>query len=104
MTNQIPVTPPPGTRPDTASLLDLGPVIDLPALNSFFQRPESRQPQLQALRDWLRNRAFQNPPVLVTHQVMITALTGIYPRSGEIVVVRLSESGDVTVAGTIRMN
>ena len=36
------------------------------------------------------------PTVLVTHQVNITALTGVYPTSGEIVVIRLNgEAVDV---------
>ena len=89
---------------DTAALMDLGIVTDLPALNSFFQRPENREPQLQALRAWLASRTFAEPPVLVTHQVIITALTGVYPRSGQIVVVRRSESGDLTVVGSIQTN
>jgi len=39
--------------------------------------------------------------VLVTHQVNITALTGIFPRSGEIVVVSVAPDGSVTVHGRI---
>jgi phosphohistidine phosphatase SixA len=89
---------------DTAALMDLGIVTGLPALNSFFQRPENREPQLQALRAWLASRTFGEPHVLVTHQVIITALTGVYPRSGQIVVVRRSESGDLTVVGNIQTN
>ena len=39
--------------------------------------------------------------VLVSHQVNITALTGVYPGSGEIVVIRLGEDGEVSVEGRI---
>ena len=39
--------------------------------------------------------------VLVSHQVNITALTGVYPGSGEIVVIRLGEDGEVRVEGRI---
>ena len=35
---------------ETAALMDLGPVEELPALNSFHQRPADRQPNLKALR------------------------------------------------------
>ena len=39
--------------------------------------------------------------VLVTHQVNITALTGIFPRSGEIVVLRLGGPENFTIIGAI---
>ncbi|HAI32952.1 MAG TPA: histidine phosphatase family protein, partial [Thalassospira sp.] len=36
--------------------------------------------------------------LLVTHQVNITALTGIFPRSGEIILIRLAdETADIEV-------
>ena len=86
---------------ETAALLELGPVADLPALNSFFRRSADRNSLLDALKAWLAGRAFETATILVTHQVTITALTGIYPRSGEIVIVRPSPAGDVAVVGTI---
>ena len=86
---------------ETAQLLDLGPVTELPPLNSFFQRSGQREPQTRALRQWLSDQTLDTPLVLVTHQVNITALTGIYPASGELVVVRRSETGELTVVGTI---
>lgn len=86
---------------DTARLLQLGPVTALPALNSFYQRSENRNPQMRALRGWLTRQDFRDVHMLVTHQVNITALTGVYPRSGEIVVVRFSKSGDIAVVGNI---
>ena len=39
--------------------------------------------------------------MLVTHQVNITALTGVYPASGELVVVRLRPDGTLDVVGSI---
>lgn len=86
---------------ETAELLGLGQVTDLPILNSFFQRPGQRQPQTAALRDWLGEQDLGPVHVLVTHQVNITALTGVYPSSGELVVVRSLNSGDVQVIGSI---
>lgn len=69
---------------ETARLLGLGEPIELPALNSFYQKVEDREPNLRALRDFLAARATSNSPVvLVTHQVTITAITGVYPASGE---------------------
>ena len=50
-------------------------------------------PHTDALRDWLKRQTGQGPTVLVTHQVNITAYTGVYPRSGEIILFRLDEDG-----------
>lgn len=86
---------------ETAELLGLGPVTDLPALNSFYQRPGQRQPQTAALKEWIAGRDFDGVHVLVTHQVNISALTGTYAASGELVVVRALNSGEVEVIGTI---
>ncbi len=87
---------------ETARRLDLGEVADLPALNSFYQRWERREPQRAALRSWLRERATPKGAVLlVTHQVNISALTGVYPTSGETVVFRVGSGGDVSVVGRI---
>ena len=87
---------------ETAALLDLGTVTDLPPLNSFFGNRDRGPAQTEALRDWLSKRDSSVPLVLVTHQVNITALTGIYPRSGEIVVARRSAEGGIEVLGRIR--
>jgi len=86
---------------DTADLLKLGPVSEFPALNSFYQRSENRKPQTQAIKKWLSEQDLNGTHVLVTHQVNITELTGIFPSSGELVIIRPSKSGDVTVVGTI---
>lgn len=86
---------------ETAELLELGPVNELPALNSFYQRPENRKPQTEVLREWLQKQDLSSVHVLVTHQVNITALTGVFPNSGELVIVRAPENGDNTVIGTI---
>jgi len=87
---------------ETARLLGLGQVEELPILNSFFETPERRQQQTQALRAWLGDQDSDQPTVLVTHQVNISALTGFYPASGEIVFIRRSASGQITVLGSIK--
>lgn len=89
---------------ETARLLGLGPVEERPFLNSFFNDYTRREPQTRMLREWLDQQALSEPIVLVTHQVNITALTGVYPGSGELVIVRRSETGDLTVVGTIETN
>ena len=82
---------------DTARLLGLGEVKELSELNSFFGRPGEREPSLKALRQWLSRTTFETTAVLVTHQVTITGLTDVYPGSGEMVLVKLLNNGDIAV-------
>ncbi|MDJ0622181.1 MAG: histidine phosphatase family protein [Desulfocapsaceae bacterium] len=87
---------------DTAKLLGFGEVNELPALNSFFRDFEKEESQTRELRDWLGEQDIGAAPlVLVSHQVNITALTGVFPQSGEMVVVERKEDGQLQVAGTI---
>ena len=86
---------------ETARLLGLGKVEALPALNSFFSAPERRDTQMRALRAWLANLTLREAVLLVTHQVVITALTGIFPASGEVVVLGRLPNGQVEVIGQI---
>jgi broad specificity phosphatase PhoE len=87
---------------ETAQLLDLGPVEELPALNSFFARPAERSPNLDALRRFLADLPEDGPPlILVTHQVTVSALTGRSAASGEAVVLEVDGTGRPPVVGTI---
>ncbi len=86
---------------DTARLLNLGPVEALPALNSFFRQKGGGAQQTKETLDWIDDQDLDGAMILVTHQVNITALTNIFPRSGTIVVVRRSEQGRLEVLGTI---
>lgn len=87
---------------ETASLLGLGQVTELPLLNSFFQQNERENVQNQALKKWLAGQSLNSPLLLVTHQVNITAISGVYPASGEIVIMRRSKDGKLSTVGTIR--
>jgi len=86
---------------DTAELLDLGPVEELPALNSFFEARSRGPEQTQALREKIAGMDLSQPVVMVTHQVNITSLTSVFPSSGEIVVLRRGEDCDLAVLGTV---
>ena len=71
---------------ETAELLDLGPVIEEPGLNSFFQGYVSRTEALRLLNQRLNTLPLYQPPVvMVTHQVTISAVTGLYTQSGGMV-------------------
>ena len=87
---------------DTARELALGEVAAFPGLNSFFADRGEEARHTAAVRALIRERAHGAVPlVLVTHQVNITALTGVFPASGEIIVLRVD--GDTpSVAGRIR--
>jgi broad specificity phosphatase PhoE len=63
---------------ETARLLKLGPVNELPALDALSDRPEQRQRQIDALRDFLAGlpRDSGVPVIMVTHPGVIGALTG----------------------------
>ena len=80
--------------------LGLGPVAQQPALNSFFDDAGRNREQTEALRQLILRRPQGRPLVMVTHQVNITALTGVYPQSGEIIVVQ-PKNGQLTVTGRI---
>ena len=87
---------------ETAKLLALGEVYPFPPLNSFFGDRERGPKQTAAVRALLANTDAEGPSlVMVTHQVNITALTGIFPRSGEIVVLRLGGPDIFETIGTI---
>ena len=86
---------------ETANLLKLGQVEKLAPLNSFFGHYEHRDSQTEMLLQWLKEQDLDRPFILVTHQVNITALTGVYPDSGELVIIHRSDTGDIEVTGTI---
>ena len=87
---------------ETARLLDLGPVTALPALNSFFDRPQDREPNLTALRAFLSQQPTDGElVVLVTHFVTISGITGKGVASGQGVVLKLQEDGEARYIGPL---
>lgn len=83
---------------ETARLLAVGPVVEMPVLNSFFRTPEQERGRNRELRAWIASADLSRPVVLVTHQVNITALTGIFPAEGEILILRRKQGDLVVVA------
>jgi phosphohistidine phosphatase SixA len=82
---------------DTAQLA-FGAFEEHPALNSFFEQPEFKVPQTEALKAFLLEvRPRRGNLILVTHQVNITALTDVVPSQGEMVVASLEDDGRLTV-------
>jgi broad specificity phosphatase PhoE len=85
---------------ETARLafVDPVPIRIWPALNSFFGDASAEPARTQELRAAVAAAPASSNAVWVTHQVNITALTGIVPAAGEIVIVRPGPGGPV-VAG-----
>jgi len=85
---------------ETAKLLDLGKVNRFPGLNSFFRDGSREALQTAEVRALIDKRPKGTSLVLVTHQVNITALSGVSPQSGEIVVLR-PDGENLAVVGRI---
>ena len=73
---------------ETAEALDMGPVEEMPALNSFFDDRSTAGAQTDALRTFLEGLAPDETVMLVTHQVNISALTRRGVSSGEVFIIR----------------
>ena len=86
---------------DTARLLDLGPVEDLPALNSFFRNPARADRQTADLRQFLSGLPPGAAVVLVTHYVNIKSLTGRGVASGEVLLLEIGRAGTISVVDEI---
>jgi phosphohistidine phosphatase SixA len=85
---------------ETARLMALGPVLEQAPFNSFFAGRENEPAQTKASLALLASIKGPGSTVVVTHQVNVTALTGVYLGSGEGVVVRLRD-GRLQVIGKI---
>jgi phosphohistidine phosphatase SixA len=86
---------------ETAARVRLGEVRVLPTLNSFFAQRGEAEARTCELRQWLVSYAGDGPLVLVTHQVNITEFTGVFPRPGEITVIRRNPEGGFDVMGRL---
>lgn len=87
---------------ETARLMGIGPVKELPALNSFYEMTEMREPNLRALRAFLDALPADGPPVvLVSHFVTIAAIAGSGLGTGEGVLVEVEGAGKYTDRGRV---
>ncbi len=90
---------------ETARLMDRGLVEPFPPLDSFFRNAAQEPAQTAAVKALLEGLGSQTI-LMVTHQVNITALTGIFPRSGEMIVAKpgRADSEALAVVGRIVIN
>jgi len=87
---------------ETAKLMDLGPVQELAALNSFYEWIQDREPNLDALNEFISQQSAEGELIiLVTHFVTITAIAGTGVSPGEGVLLALHEDAPYTIVGRL---
>lgn len=86
---------------ETAREMGLGDVRDMPSLNSFFQERGNRQKQTRETINQVNGLEVTSAIILVSHQVNITALSGVYPASNEGVILALPLSDSPSVLARV---
>ncbi len=87
---------------DTARLLDLGPVKQLPFMNSVWQQGDDVVNQkTNALKQFLVDLPPDQTVILVTHYANIVALTGIGVGSGDGLIIQVMNDDEVKVIDQI---
>ncbi|MBL8518768.1 MAG: histidine phosphatase family protein [Betaproteobacteria bacterium] len=86
---------------DTAKLA-FGKAVAWAPLNSFFDTPRLSAPATEAVRQHLATlKPGRENHVFVTHQVNISALTGVHPAMGEMVVLKLDGTREPSIVGRL---
>jgi broad specificity phosphatase PhoE len=87
---------------ETAELLEMGSVADLPALNSFYELRQNREPNLKALSRFIAQQPSDGVLIiLVTHFVTISAMTNENVSSGEGVLLKLNQDAPYEIVGRL---
>ena len=90
---------------ETADLLAMGPVAELPALNSFYELTQDREPNLKALREFIAEQPYDGALViLVTHFVTISAIAAEGVASGEGVLLKLNTDAPFEIVGRLNFD
>ena len=90
---------------ETAKLLEMGPVTELPALNSFYELTQNREPYLKALRKFIAEQPSNGDLIiLVTHLVTISAIANEGVSSGEGVLIKLNEDAPHEIVGRLNFD
>ena len=90
---------------ETSELLGLGKVKELPALNSFFQMTENREPNLRALKQFISEQNIADDLIImVTHSVTISAMSGQNVASGDGVLLKLNKDSSYDFINVVSAN
>jgi len=73
-------------------------------LSNLVGRGEHRESQVKAVKTYLAGLGASTRAIFVTHGIVINALTGIQPASGEMVIVKPGPGGEPTVVGRLRVD
>jgi phosphohistidine phosphatase SixA len=87
---------------ETARLLNLGPVQELAALNSYYERVQDREPNLRTLNEFISQQPTKGELIiLVTHFVTIADIAGTGVSSGGGALLALHADAPYTVVGRL---
>ncbi|HWA49431.1 MAG TPA: histidine phosphatase family protein [Dongiaceae bacterium] len=86
---------------DTAALLDMGPATADAAFSNIVVLSDQREQIVEAGRNLIGNWRGDGNLLVVTHGANISALIGISPSSGEMVVARIGTDGAILPVGRI---
>lgn len=86
---------------ETAREMAMGEVTEWPMLNSFFRNRQDGPDQTRQTIDRVNRMKTGAPVIMVSHQVNITALAGIFPASNEGLIIALPLSEDPTVLARV---
>ena len=87
---------------ETAKLLEMGSVTELPALNSFYELTQNREPNLKALRKFIAEQPSDGVLIImVPHFVTISAIANESVSSGEGALLMLNEDGPYEIVGQL---
>jgi phosphohistidine phosphatase SixA len=75
-----------------------------PPLSNLVGRSEHREPQVKALKAYLAGLGPNTRVLFVTHGIVINALLGVSPASGEMVIARVGRGGEPAVAGRLTVD
>ena len=83
---------------ETATLMDLGEITMFSGLNSFFQGHYDKKETLNKLMQKLKNLDKKNRILMVTHQVVISSVTGINVGSGVAVAYSTTDGSAIKIS------
>ncbi|SFR55177.1 Histidine phosphatase superfamily (branch 1) [Marinobacter gudaonensis] len=86
---------------DTAREMAMGEVTEWPSLNSFFSNRGDGPAQTRQTIALVNQLGSGAPVILVSHQVNITALAGIFPSSNEGVIISLPLAEEPTILARV---
>jgi len=87
---------------DTATEMGLGQHKVFAGLNSFYDGHVDRATTIDLLRDRLANIETDRLVLMVTHQVVITDITGVFPPSGGMVVYNSHTGKAIAIGAPVR--